>query len=72
MNVDQCGDKIEGIIERIKKLKYKFNDENKENEADKVKDEVISLLEEWLEMVVSDNEVAESLAENEEKPEELD
>lgn len=65
MDIDTFGDKVESVIERVKKLNYKFRDESLKADADKAKEEAVELLEQYLELATEDNENSPDPDENE-------
>jgi hypothetical protein len=68
VNIDKIGAKVETLIEKIKSLKYKFNDVSLETDADNSLEESIASLENWLELVTNDYENGgETPQEDEEK-----
>jgi len=56
MDIDKLGDKIDNLIEKIKTLKYNFKDDSLAQEAEETKEEIISLLESFLDLASSDAE----------------
>jgi hypothetical protein len=59
-DIDQIGNKVEGLIEKVKNLKYKFSDEQNESDANDAKEEAVAALESWLEIVTTDYEAQET------------
>lgn len=53
-DIDKFADKIDSLIEKIKNIKYKFKNEDLERDADLVKEEALSALENWLELITED------------------
>ena len=58
-NIDKISETVEKITEKIRGLKYKFNDEGSEEDANDDKEAAIAALESWLETVTFDYEMAE-------------
>jgi hypothetical protein len=55
-NIDKTADKVETLIEKVKNLKFKFQDESLESDANDAQSEAIAALENWLELAVEDFE----------------
>lgn len=63
-DIDKFSEKTENLIEKIKNLGYKFQDEQLEKDANDAKEEAVAALESYLEAVTQDFEGRE---ENEEE-----
>ncbi len=67
MDIDKIADKVETLIEKVRNLKYNFNDESLEQDAQEAKESAVASLENWLEMVTQDCEISNGETQSEEE-----
>jgi hypothetical protein len=65
-DIDKLGDKVESLIEKVKNLKFKFQDDALETDAQDAQNEAVAALENWLELVTQDADGRDETQEEEE------
>jgi hypothetical protein len=53
-DIDKLADKVESLTEKIKNLKFKFQDDALEADAQDAQNEAVAALENWLELATQD------------------